>query len=74
MQMEDFYSIVLRDHESDELYIAEVRTNWDIDRIIKARDEMNQEYADDTNERDDFYEELSSRTWLYIYHANVLDI
>ena len=67
------YSIILRDHESEELYIAEITTNWDIDRIIKESRKLTEEtYKDD---RDlNFIDELGERTWLNIYNANVLDI
>ena len=72
---EDVYSIVLRDHESDYLvFIAEVRTQWDIERIKQVSRELYEEYYDDINERDDFYEELWTRTGLNIYRATVLDI
>ena len=72
---EDTYSIVLRDHESDYLvFIAEVRTQWDIERIKQVRRELYEEYDNDTNERYDFYEELWNRTGLNIYKADVLDI
>jgi len=70
---ENTYSIILRDHESGDLYIAEVRTQWDIDRIIKEAEKLTEEtYQDDWSLN--FWEELSDRTWLVIYEANVLDI
>lgn len=70
---EDTYAIILRDHEDWELYIAEVRTYWDIDRIRKESEKLTQEtYEEDWSS--DFIEELSSRTGLNIYVANVLDI
>lgn len=72
---EDTYSIVLRDHESEYLvFIAEVRTQGDIERIKQVRRELYEEWDNDTNERDDFYEELQNRTGLNIYRADVLDI
>lgn len=72
---ENTYSIVLRDHESDYLvFIAEVRTQWDIERIKSTRDQLYRECEDDNQERIDFYEELANRTWLNIYRADVLDI
>lgn len=75
MTEKDTYSIVLRDHESEHLvFIAEVRTHWDIERIKRVRDELYREYDNETNERDDFYEELENRTGLNIYRADVLDI
>ena len=70
---EDVYSIVLRDHESEELYIAEVRTYGDIERIKKESEKLTQEsYEDDWSS--DFYEELWTRTGLRIYEADILDI
>ena len=70
---ENTYSIILRDHESDELYIAEVTTNWDIERIIKESQKLTEEtYEDDWS--GNFIEELSERTWLNIYIANVFEI
>ena len=72
---EDTYSIVLRDHESEHLvFIAEVRTQGDIERIKQVRRELYEEYENDTNEWDDFYVELENRTGLNIYRADVLDI
>lgn len=72
---EDTYSIVLRDHESEHLvFIAEVRTQGDIERIKQVRNELYEEYDNDTNEWDDFYVELENRTGLNIYRADVLDI
>lgn len=70
---EDTYAIILRDHEDWELYIAEVRTCWDIDRIRKESEKLTQEtYKEDWSL--DFIEELWNRTGLNIYVANVLDI
>lgn len=70
---ENTYSIILRDHESEELYIAEITTNWDIDRILTESKKLTEEtYRDDRNLN--FIEELWDRTWLNIYEANVLDI
>ena len=67
------YSIILRDHESKELYIAEITTNWDIERIKKESKKLTEEtYRDDRAL--DFIEELGDRTWLNIYETNVLDI
>jgi hypothetical protein len=54
---EDVYSIVLRDHESEELYIAEVRTYGDIERIKKESEKLKQESYED-NWSLDFYDEL----------------
>lgn len=70
---ENTYSIILQDHESGELYIAEIRTNGDIERIRKESEKLTEEtYEDDWS--GDFIEELSGRTWLNIYSTNVLEI
>ena len=75
MNEKDTYSIVLRDHESDSLvFIAEVRTYGDIERIKQVKKELYEEYDEERNDWDDFYEELGLRTWLNIYRADVLDI
>ena len=68
------YSIVLIDHESNDPYIAEVVTRWDLERIVKESDKLNEEQRNDDRERDDYYEELSIRTWLNIYRADFLYI
>ena len=68
------YSIVLEDHESKDLYVAEVNWKEDIGKIIDVRAELNYEYWKKTNKWDDFYEELWVRTWLNIYMADVLAI
>lgn len=72
--MENTYSIILQDHESNELYIAEVITQWDIERIIKENEKLNEEQRDENRDRDDYYVELGNRTWLNIYKANVFTI
>lgn len=70
---ENTYSIILRDHESDTLFIAEVVTQWDIERIEKENRKLNEEFWEDNYEWDpDFYVELWIRTWLNIYRADVL--
>lgn len=73
-QFEDTYSIILEDHEDGELFIAEVRTNWDIERLEEENEKLNEEQRDDNRDRDDYYWELSYRTWLKIYKADVLYI
>lgn len=73
MDNNDTYSIILKDHEYEELYIAEVRTYWDIERIREEAKKLTLEsYEEDWS--CDFIEELSNRTGLNIYIANVLDI
>lgn len=74
METKNTYSIVLIDHESNDLYIAEVVTRWDLERIVKENDKLNEEQRNDDRERDDYYEELSIRTWLNIYRADFLYI
>lgn len=71
---ENTYSIVLIDHESNDLYIAEVITNWDLKRIVEENEKLNEEQRNDDRERDDYYEELWIRTWLNIYKADFLYI
>lgn len=72
---ENTYSIILEDHESGDLYIAEVKTNWDIERIKKETKKLYKEYYSDKRVWGrDFYEELSLNTWLNIYRADVLSI
>lgn len=74
-QFEDTYSIILEDHEDGGLFIAEVRTNWDIERIKKETKKLYKEYYSDKRVWGrDFYEELSLNTWLNIYRADVLSI
>lgn len=70
---ENTYSIILQDHESGELYIAEIRTNGDIERIRKESEKLTEETYEDSW-GGDFIEELSERTWLNIYYTNVLEI
>lgn len=70
---ENTYSIILQDHESGELYIAEIRTNGDIERIRKESEKLTEETYEDSR-GGDFIEELSERTWLNIYYTNVLEI
>lgn len=72
---ENTYSIILEDHESGDLFIAEVSTNWDIKRIEKETKKLYKEYYSDKRTRGrDFYEELWINTWLKIYKADVLSI
>lgn len=68
------YSVVLEDHESKDLYIAEVQWEEDEDRILNVVKQLNDEYREETNEWDDFYVELGNRTWLKIYMATVLSV
>lgn len=68
------YSVVLEDHESKDLYIAEVQWEEDEDRILDIVKQLNNEYQEETNEWDDFYVELCNRSWLKIYMATVLSV
>jgi len=72
---ENVYSIILRDTNNWELFVAEVTTHWDIERIKKVIEELNKEYQEGTNEWDErnFIDELWYRTWLNIYSPGVLD-
>ena len=56
------YSIVLIDHESNDLYIAEIRTKKDMEKIVEENNKLNEEQREDDRERTDYYEELSNRT------------
>lgn len=68
------YSIVLRDDEAN-ILIAEISTFWDQDRLYKEIEKLKEEFFSDNYDWDpDFYNELSKRTWLTIYYADVLDI
>jgi hypothetical protein len=74
MQNTNTYSIVLRDDEAN-ILIAEISTFWDQDRLYKEIEKLKEEFFSDNYDWDpDFYNELSNRTWLTIYHADVLDI
>ena len=71
---ENMCSIILRDTNNWELFVAEVTTHWDIERIKNIIEELNKEYQEGTNEWDErnFIDELWYRTWLNIYSAGVL--
>lgn len=56
------YSIVLIDHESNDLYIAEIRTKKDMEKIVEENNKLNEEQREDDRERTDYYEELGVRT------------
>jgi hypothetical protein len=74
MQNTNTYSIVLRDDEAN-ILIAEISTFWDQDRLYKEVEKLKEEFFSDNYDWDpDFYDELSKRTWLTIYYADVLDI
>ena len=66
--------IILIDHESNDLYIAEIKKEWDIKKLEKENQKLNEEQRNDNMERTDYYEELSNRTWVYIYKADFLYI
>jgi len=65
--------IILIDHESNDLYIAEIEKKEDMKKIVKENEKLNEEQRDD-RERTDYYEELSNRTWINIYKADFLYI
>lgn len=64
--------IILIDHESNDLYIAEIEKEWDIEKLEKENEKLNEEQRDDNRERTDYYEELGYRTWINIYKADFL--
>lgn len=66
--------IILIDHESNDLYIAEIEKKEDMEKIEKENEKLNEEQRDDNRERTDYYEELSNRTWINIYKADFLYI
>lgn len=66
--------IILIDHESNDLYIAEVKKYEDMVKIDKENEKLNEEQRDEDKQRTDYYEELSNRTWVYIYKADFLYI
>lgn len=66
--------IILIDHESNDLYIADIKKYEDMVKISKENEKLNEEQRDDNRERTDYYEELSNRTWVYIYKADFLYI
>lgn len=66
-------SIILIDHESNDLFIAEIKNNTDIEKIKIENKKLNDEYYENENtERDDYYLELQNRTWIKIYKADFL--
>ena len=54
--------IILIDHESNDLYIAEIEKDSDMKKIEEENEKLNEEQRDDNRERTDYYEELSNRT------------
>ena len=66
--------IILIDHESNDLYIAEIEKKEDMKKIVKENEKLDEEQRDDNRERTDYYEELSNRTWINIYKADFLYI
>ena len=66
--------IILIDHESNDLYIAEIEKKEDMEEIVKENEKLNEEQRDDNRERTDYYEELGNRTWINIYKADFLFI
>lgn len=69
--------IILIDHESNELFIAEVKNKWDIKKIEKENKKLDDEYFNDTYDNrkySDYYDELSYRTGIDIYKPTTLYI
>lgn len=64
--------IILIDHESNDLYIAETKKPEDLQIIDRENEKLNEEQRDDNRERTDYYIELSNRTWINIYKADFL--
>lgn len=73
MKNTNTYPIVLRDNEAN-ILIAELETQGDIARLCKENEKLNNEYRKKDYEWDDYYTELSKRTWITIYFADVLDL
>lgn len=71
--MKNTYPIVLRDNENN-ILIAEIETEGDIARITKENKKLNDEYREKDYEWDMYYDELSKRTWINMYIADVLDL
>lgn len=64
--------IILIDHESNDLYIAEIEKKEDMEKIVKENEKLNEEQREEDRERTDYYEELSYRTGINIYLADFL--
>ena len=69
--------IILIDHESNDLFIAEIKGKWDIEKIKKENKKLDDEYCDYDNpeynwQYSDYYDELSYRTGIKIYRADCL--
>ena len=73
MKTKNTYPIVLRDNENN-ILIAEIETEGDIARLCKENEKLNNEYREKDYEWDMYYEELSKRTGINIYFADVLDL
>lgn len=63
--------IILIDHESNDLFIAEINDAKDMKKIVEENEKLNEEQRED-HERVDYYEELGIRTGLNIYKADFL--
>lgn len=49
--------IILIDHESNDLFIAEIKKPQDVERILKENKKLNDEYFNyEETARDDYYE------------------
>ena len=65
--------IILIDHESNDLYIAEINEAKDMEKIVEENEKLNEEQREN-HERMDYYEELGIRTGLNIYKSDFLFI
>ena len=65
--------IILIDHESNDLYIAEIKKKEDMEKIVQENEKLNEEQRE-PHERADYYDELSYRTDINIYLADFLYI
>lgn len=65
--------IILIDHESNDLYIAEIEKDSDMKKIVEENEKLNEEQREN-HERVDYYEELGIRTGLNIYKSDFLYI
>ena len=73
METKNTYPIVVRDDENN-ILIAEIETDGDIDRLRKENEKLNNEYREKDYEGDMYYDELEKRTGIKIYFADVLDL
>lgn len=64
--------IIIQDY-TWEYRLADINTNWDIDRLEEEWHKLAKDFYSDNYEWEpDFYDELAKRTWLNIYQTHVL--